>query len=315
MITLTGGHDMTMINQVDLAFIVDTTGSMGGLIGAARRRMITMMEELVKAAEIDLQLGVVQYRDHPPQDDLVYKVHPFTRDLKQAQRTIDALIARGGGDGPEAVFDGVMAACLELEWRKHSRRIAVLVGDAPPHGVGAAGDGFRDGCPCGDTIESVTQAAEEFRVTVYALGLTAQVNDSFGQISQLTGGQFFPAEKAEAAIAYIATILKKEFGSLELDRKVLEAWQADSDAPTEVLAERLGSNRHIISASLVRLLSRDLLEQPVAPSKEATPEVEVAQPAQAEFASTASEIKATSLSGLVAKAFAAVNSVFTNKTT
>jgi hypothetical protein len=31
---------MNQLNQVDLAFIVDTTGSMGAFISAARRQMI-----------------------------------------------------------------------------------------------------------------------------------------------------------------------------------------------------------------------------------------------------------------------------------
>jgi hypothetical protein len=39
---------MTMldaINQLDLAFVVDTTGSMSGLIAAAQRQMNTMVNE------------------------------------------------------------------------------------------------------------------------------------------------------------------------------------------------------------------------------------------------------------------------------
>lgn len=297
------------INAVDLAFIVDTTGSMSGLIAAAQRRMVTMMEELASSAQIDLRLGVVEYRDHPPQDTLVYRVHHFTGDLKQAQKTIEGLKADGGGDAPEAVLDGVNAARLELIWRKHARRLAVLVGDAPPHGVGATGDSFRSGCPCGETIESITRSAEELRVTVYALGLTTTVAASFSEISQLTGGQFFPADKADAAIQHLATILKSEFGSLELDRKVLAAWQADSDASNEELAERLASNRHAVSASLVRLLSRDLLE-PVAPSVADSPVAEEG----ATIASKANDedTLSHSLAGVISKALEAVSTLFSS---
>ena len=167
---------MTMtdaINTLDLAFVVDTTGSMRGLIDAARRQMITMMDRLAQAAEVDLHLGVVEYRDHPPQDKMIYRVHPLTGDRRRAQRTIEGLKAEGGGDEPEAVLDGVLAACRELRWRRHARRLAVLVGDAPPHGVQRDGDTFPDGCPCGETIASVSRAAEEARVLVYALGLPA----------------------------------------------------------------------------------------------------------------------------------------------
>src|SRR5579884_3334578 len=120
-----------LINQVDLAFVVDTTGSMGHLITAAQNQMVSMLEGLSQAAEIDLCLGVVEYRDHPPQDKMVYKVYHLTENLQKAQKSIRGLAAQGGGDAPEAVLDGIAAACRELSWYKHSRRLIVLVGDAP----------------------------------------------------------------------------------------------------------------------------------------------------------------------------------------
>src|SRR5258708_4955807 len=205
---------MTMrneINAVDLAFVVDTTGSMGGLIAAAQNQMITMLEELTRAANITLWLGVVEYRDHPPQDNMLYKVYPLTEDLQKAQKAIRGLQANGGGDAPEAVLDGVAAACRELAWWKHSRRLMVLVGDAPPHGVGMPGDAFRAGCPCGETIESITRLAEEKCITIHTLGLTDAVTTSFSTISSMTGGKFFSSNQADNAIDAIATLLNAYF--------------------------------------------------------------------------------------------------------
>jgi Mg-chelatase subunit ChlD len=94
------------INAVDLAFVVDTTGSMSGLIAAAQSQMVRMLQELTQAADIQLSLGVVEYRDHPPQDKMVYRVYQFTNNMKNAQKTINSLQADGGGDTPEAVLDG-----------------------------------------------------------------------------------------------------------------------------------------------------------------------------------------------------------------
>lgn len=250
------------INAVDLAFVVDTTGSMGGLIAAAQNQMVTMLRELTQAADVNLWLGVVEYRDHPPQDTMVYQVHAFTDDLQKAQKTIMGLKANGGGDAPEAVLDGIVAACNELAWWQHSRRLMVLVGDAPPHGVGAGGDAFSQGCPCGETIASVTRLAEERRVTIHSLGLTPAVNESFGEISYLTGGQFFSAQQAGKAIEHIATLLKMEFADLDLDRRVLALRRSEPDMVVEEVAERLTVSRHAVSTSLVRLLSRDLIEVP-----------------------------------------------------
>jgi hypothetical protein len=254
---------MNDINSVDLAFVVDTTASMGSLIGVAKRQMVEMLRAVRSAADVDLRLGVVEYRDHPPQDRLVYRVHPMRPDLDKAQRVIDALSVDGGGDGPEAVLDGVLAACRELEWRPHARRLAVLVGDAPPHGVRCPGDAFPNGCPCGETIESVTAAAEESRVTVYALGLTGAVADSFGRLARYTGGEYFVAGQAEQAVARLREILLAEFGNLELDRRVLREWNAAAEPLTDRIAEALAVSPGDVARAVSRLSARRLLAAPV----------------------------------------------------
>ncbi|GCE28408.1 hypothetical protein KDA_38920 [Dictyobacter alpinus] len=251
------------LNQVDLAFVVDTTGSMGPLIRAARQQMVDMLRQLASAADIRLQLGIVEYRDHPPQAKIVYRVYPFTADLAQAQQTIESLQADEGGDAPEAVLDGIVAACRELSWRPHALRLLILVGDAPPHGVGSAGDSFAAGCPCGETVLSVTRHAEEGRITIHALGLTSDTNASFGEISTLTGGRFFESKQAQKAIEHIAELLQMEFAALELDRQVLAQYHDLSELDVEALAQRLDVPYHVASNSLLRLLSRDLIEVPV----------------------------------------------------
>jgi hypothetical protein len=250
------------LNSLDLAFIVDTTGSMGSFLQAAQRQMIAMMEAVATAADVALRLAVVEYRDHPPQDKLVYRVHAFTDDLQKAQKTINALCPEGGGDGPESVLDGVLAATRELTWRPHARRLAVLVGDSEPHGVGGAGDRFAKGCPCGQTIESVTSAAEEQRVTLYALGLTPAVTESFGKLARFTGGEYFAANQGEAAITRLQEILQAEFGNLDFDARVLAQWQATPESTSEEVAERLESTPGAVSAALTRLLARRLLMFP-----------------------------------------------------
>lgn len=251
------------LGALDLAFVVDTTGSMTGLIASAQQRMIAMIDALLRAAEVNLRLAVVEYRDHPPQDPLPARVFGLTADLDAARETLNGLTAEGGGDGPESVLDGVLAAVRELDWRGHARRLVVLVGDSPPHGVGARGDGFPQGCPCGETIESVTAAAEDARVTVYALGLTNVVEKSFGAISALTGGEFFAighnAGANQDAIASLEAILVEEFGALAFDRRVLLARREHPNEELDELAERLASNRPAVSAAISRLGARRLL--------------------------------------------------------
>jgi predicted transcriptional regulator len=63
-------------------------------------------------------------------------------------------------------------------------------------------------------------------------------------------------------IEAIATLLKAEFDDLELDRRLLDAWRDNPEITVDELAECLQRTRHVVSASLVRLLSRDLIEVP-----------------------------------------------------
>jgi Mg-chelatase subunit ChlD len=258
---------MTEIDHVDLAFVVDTTGSMGPFLAAAQGQMIAMVGNLASAAKVSMRVGIVEYRDHPPQDQMVYRANALTEDLVAAQKVIAALKAEGGGDAPEAVLDGVLAACNDLQWRPHARRIAVLVGDAPPHGIGFPGDGFKLGCPCGQSIESVTAAAEEARVTVYALGLTDCVAEAFTKLARYTGGQFFPSSQGQKAIEAIRGLIVDEFGNIDLDRRVLEAWRSGVEFSIDATAIGLSRTSGEISASVTRLSARRLLQYAGAAAK------------------------------------------------
>jgi len=110
----------------------------------------------------DIQYALVCYRDHPPQDSTyATKVFPFTPSIKKMQENINTMAAQGGGDGPESV------ACAlnevnNLDWRKNSVRVCVVIADAPPHGLGESGDGFPEGCPCRiDPLETARKMAEK----------------------------------------------------------------------------------------------------------------------------------------------------------
>jgi len=203
---------------------------------------------------------MVEYRDHPPQDrSFVYRVHPFTSDFRKTQSVIEKLHPEGGGDGPEAVFDGLRAACEGLDWRPHARRLAILVGDAPPHGVDARGDAFPNGCPCGLTLLDTTAIFEEKGVVLYALGLTDYVTSSFKQLAQFTGGDYFNTGQEAAAIEQLKDVLSKEFADLDFDCKVRDCCQADLEWDVDTLCTALQSSRGRVSASLSRLGRRGLI--------------------------------------------------------
>lgn len=179
------------INHFDLAFIVDTTGSMGGFISSAKQQMVDIIVDLVQRDNIDIRVAVVEYRDHPPQDSVLTKVHDFDT-LMKMKAVVNRLEIGGGGDHPEAVFDGIVAA-TKLEWRKHAKRTSILIGDAPPHGVGCSGDAFSCGCPCGETIGSTTEKMEAQSIILHSISLGHDAEASFKLLASLTGGTHYPA--------------------------------------------------------------------------------------------------------------------------
>jgi hypothetical protein len=269
------------LNHVDLCFVVDTTGSMGPFIEEAKRRLADLLGTLTSEQGLDLQVGLVEYRDHPPQDhSFVTRAQPLSTDWKQIRRGIDRLQANGGGDMNEAVYDGVAAACREMQWRPHGHRFVLLVGDAPPHGPlepapvadtgdtprrtrrhGGGSDAWPEGCPCGLTLHTVTAAAEQARVIVHALCMIAHepTQRAFTAIAGATGGRCVPATQSGQVIARLLDLLREEVRHLPFDRQVLTSLQSVRAVDSAALAAEIGCARVQVAASLARLGRRGLL--------------------------------------------------------
>src|SRR5262245_58117907 len=86
------------LSHLDVAVIVDTTGSMLPFNNASREHMVAILRRLTDDANtlIDLHVAIVEYRDHPPQDmSFVTREYAFTKDLVAVQRTIAKLTPDG----------------------------------------------------------------------------------------------------------------------------------------------------------------------------------------------------------------------------
>jgi hypothetical protein len=210
------------LNRLDLAFCVDLTGSMGGFIESAKRHMVRVLEALKAELGDGVRVAIVGYRDHMDGDKLT-EVHPFEADLKKVDATINGLKVSGGGDAPEAVYSGLQA-CLGLTWREGSYRVVILVGDAPPHAVGAHGDSYAKGDPTGLSLDDMANALETDGLFVHALAMQprdALLASSFQRLSISTGGGYHDASSSDAAIKVVETITKSLLADIELDRRLL----------------------------------------------------------------------------------------------
>jgi len=219
---------------MDVAFVVDTTGSMKDDIRAVKDSLSEIVNHITSRTEdLEIRFGVVSYRDHPPQDrSYVTKVFDFTDRIKRVKKLISELRPSEGGDTPEAVADGLFDARTKLSWAKDAYKVMLLVGDAPPHGkkYNSIGDDyFPDGCPKGhDPIDEVQQFRKEFGSTmfIFVCGCNPLVEVSFRMIADsVDGGKYYSLLEAHELPQAILQILEGVSDLIEADRKVLAYYE------------------------------------------------------------------------------------------
>jgi von Willebrand factor type A domain len=140
-------------------FIQDTTQSQEPYINASVTRCKDVCIALQGSGQLDevegLRMAVIAFRDHYDRDQYVTEdFNGFTYDVNTILSNLSSLKAAGGGDGPEALTAALDKA-LKLKWRGNTAKIAVVITDAPPHGIGEGGDDYYDGEPDGMLQTSV----------------------------------------------------------------------------------------------------------------------------------------------------------------
>ena len=119
--------------DVDVAFCLDTTGSMSDEIDRIKRTLRDVAARLDRLSPRPrFRWGMVAYRDRG--DDYVTRVTPFTSRLDVFMERLGRVRAAGGGNYEEAVNEALDCAVTGLDWNTGDAiRLLFLIGDAPPH--------------------------------------------------------------------------------------------------------------------------------------------------------------------------------------
>ena len=121
-------------DTLEMVFVLDTTGSMGGLLDGAKQRIWGIINDVMqKQSRPRVRVGLVAYRDLG--DDYVTKITTITEDLDLVYTNLMAYQAGGGGDEPENVRKALAEGVKKAGWaqsKKGLAQIVFLVGDAPP---------------------------------------------------------------------------------------------------------------------------------------------------------------------------------------
>jgi uncharacterized protein YegL len=192
--------------RIEVVFALDTTGSMGGLIEAAKEKIWSIASTMASAhGAPEIAMGLVAYRDRG--DAYVTKVVDLSSDLDSMYATLMDFQAAGGGDGPESVNQALHDAVHRISWSQDqdTYKVVFLVGDAPPH------MDYQDDVKYPRTLE----AAQRRGIVVNAIqcGGNRSTTRTWQQIAQVGAGRYFQVEQGGSAIA-IATPFDERLAKL-----------------------------------------------------------------------------------------------------
>lgn len=183
--------------RIEVVFVLDTTGSMSGLIDAAKEKIWSIASNMASAESApEISMGLVAYRDRG--DAYVTRTVDLSSDLDSVYATLMDFQAAGGGDGPESVNQALDDALNKVSWSQdqNSYKVIFVVGDAPPH------MDYQD-----DVKYPLTLAKARKRgivVNSIQCGSSSATTRQWKQIAQLGSGHYFQVEQAGSAVA-IAT--------------------------------------------------------------------------------------------------------------
>ena len=193
-------------SRLDVVFVLDTTGSMGGLIDGAKRKIWAIANQMATAKPAPrIRIGLVAYRDRG--DAYITRLTPLTDDLDAVYSDLMKFSADGGGDGPESVNQALNEAVTKFEWSKESKtlRLIYLVGDAPPHMDYDQDIKYIESC----------KAAATAGITINTIqcGNESDTTPIWQEIARKAEGEFFQIEQ-NGGMAAVATPFDEELGRL-----------------------------------------------------------------------------------------------------
>ena len=169
---------------VDVVFVFDTTGSMGGEIDAMVATSINFAQELEDSGR-DYRLGLVTFGDEIR--GVYYPDLSLTDDAVTFQDWMDELNADGGGENPENDY-GALKQATQMQFRSDSQVIFVLITDDTVHHSGDAADEGHTFEDPDLNLEPILAMLGERATTVHVVSPDLS---EFRQLAEETSGSFY----------------------------------------------------------------------------------------------------------------------------
>ena len=211
--------------KVEVVFALDTTGSMGGLIAAAKEKIWSIATTLASSDPApEIRMGLVAYRDRG--DTYVTKVIPLSNDLDSIYAALMDFKADGGGDGPESVNQALYDAVHGITWSQdpNAYKVVFLIGDAPPH------MDYQDDVKYPATIAAAS--AKGIVINVVQAGQNGLTKREWTRIAQLGDGAYFQVGQSGNAVA-LATPFDKKLAELSAKLDSTRLYYGDDEEKVE----------------------------------------------------------------------------------
>ncbi|MFL5352328.1 vWA domain-containing protein [Archangium sp.] len=218
--------------RIDVVFVLDTTGSMGGLIEGAKQKIFSIASRIAQGKPTPrVRVGLVAYRDVG--DAYVTRRFELTEDLDGLFTNLRQLQADGGGDTPEHVGQGLGEAVSKLSWddSRETMKLIFLVGDAP------AADRHDDW----NFNRWVKRAAEKhIVVNTVRCGGDPETQTQWKLAAKLTDGRYESLEQSGGMVA-VATPYDAELAKVNADlaRKTLYAGKKEAQVANRARADQM----------------------------------------------------------------------------
>jgi Mg-chelatase subunit ChlD len=195
---------------VEVVFCLDTTGSMSGLINAAKQKIWTICNQIAAGRPTPkLKVGLVAYRDRG--DAYVTRIHDLTDDLDAIHGHLMGFQAQGGGDFPESVNQALHEAVAKVNWTKDNKalRIIFLVGDAPPQ------MGYKDDVKYTETCQLAVK--RDIIINSIQCGPHAETKKYWQDICRLAEGSYVQIDAQGGPVVHIETPFDKDLAKINSD--------------------------------------------------------------------------------------------------
>jgi hypothetical protein len=235
--------------RVEVAFVLDSTGSMGGLIEGAKQKIWSIANAVIgRSPAPDVRIGLISYRDRAG-DEYVTRLFDLTDDIDAVFGNLQSFRADGGGDDLESVNQALHEAVTRMSWSKDPKvlKVVFLVGDYGPH------MDYRDDVKYPDTCrEAVTRGIV---INTVQCGDVAETTPVWQKIARLSEGSYvalaqdgnmqamatpYDEEIAKVSAEIGGTVVA--WGRLERQAEVREKAAKAEAAPASVAADRAAFN-------------------------------------------------------------------------